>query len=245
MTTDKRSKYGGPSQSPVWWIGVAAVSLGLFLLIVIFGLVIHNASAIGHHTILQVGLATCQKLVHNLTTDKDALRDERDQIKINASRMTNEMQALQSNYITLNASRNALQQQVTKLNQSKTGTLCHLGWKMFNNKCYYASEKGVTKNWNNSRKDCQQRRADLVIITTKDELDFVTKIYDRTWIGLSDIQREGKWKWVDGSDLEGNGFWQTGEPNNSGDENCVEISRRNGDWNDAQCKVEIPWICEA
>lgn len=96
-----------------------------------------------------------------------------------------------------------------------------------------------------SRKDCRERQADLVIITTKAELDFVKKTYAITWIGLSDKQQEGKWKWVDGTDLVGGGFWQAGEPNNSdGNEDCVEVSRSASAWNDAPCDRRFAWVCE-
>lgn len=121
---------------------------------------------------------------------------------------------------------------------------CHLGWKKFNKKCYYVSSNGVSKTWANSRKDCQERGADLVIITTKEELDFVKKSYSVTWIGLSRRQGGG-WTWVDGTDLEGEGFWQDDEPNNAdGNENCVEVSRDMAAWNDVPCSRKFSWVCE-
>lgn len=121
--------------------------------------------------------------------------------------------------------------------------LCYQGWLKFNNKCYYASEKGTTKTWEDSRKDCLQRGADLAIPTTNDELDFVAKLYSRAWIGLSDTLEEGKWRWVDGTHLSGSGFWVSGEPN-SASEHCVELYDSNGKWNDAYCSITNPWICE-
>lgn len=101
----------------------------------------------------------------------------------------------------------------------------------------------MTKTWEDSRKDCLQRRADLAIITTKDELDFVAKLSSTAWIGLSDTQEEGKWKWVDGAHLLGSGFWRQGEPNGA-TEHCVELYNSNGEWNDAYCSKNNPWICE-
>ncbi|XP_018535589.1 CD209 antigen-like protein E [Lates calcarifer] len=244
MAPDDRSKYGWLPQIPVWWIGAAAVCLGFLLLLVILGLVAQNGRAISHWKKLQVGLMECENLVYNLTKDRDALRDERDQLKRNSSSLKKELDVLQSQYKAVAASRDKLQEDVRRLNHSKTERICYQGWIKFNNKCYYASDKGAAKTWEESRKDCLQRRADLVIITTKDELVFVSKFYSRTWIGLSDMQQENKWRWVDGSDLEGRGFWQSGEPNNVGNEDCVELSNPNGEWNDMPCENEIPWMCE-
>ncbi|XP_023141772.3 low affinity immunoglobulin epsilon Fc receptor-like [Amphiprion ocellaris] len=320
---DKRSKYGWRSQCPVWWIRAAAVCLGLLLLLVILGLVAHNASAIGQQDSLLDHLMKREKLIHNLTTDNSALRDELNQMKVKSSRLTKEMEELQREYKTVVASRDHLLQEYTTLNSSSayalasaisqqhsllddlkkreklihnlttdnsalrdelnqtkvkssrltkemeelqreyktvaasrdhlqevkmlnsntTCKVCPSEWIPFDNKCYYASPRGKTKNWEDSRKDCLQRGADLVMPTTREELNFVTRIYDRTWIGLSDKKNEGKWLWVDGSELQ-TGFWQTGEPNNERNEDCAEISRTTGEWNDVLCSSKLPWICE-
>uniref|UniRef100_A0A3Q1JUY6 C-type lectin domain-containing protein n=1 Tax=Anabas testudineus TaxID=64144 RepID=A0A3Q1JUY6_ANATE len=90
-------------------------------------------------------------------------------------------------YNTVAASRDKLQEEL----KSRTDKLCYQGWVKFNDKCYFASENG--------------RRAKLVIISTKDELNFVAKLYSKAWIGLFDTQEEGKWKWVDGTHLIGSG----------------------------------------
>uniref|UniRef100_A0A3Q1EE19 CD209 antigen-like protein E n=1 Tax=Acanthochromis polyacanthus TaxID=80966 RepID=A0A3Q1EE19_9TELE len=239
--TEERFKYGWRSQCPVWWIRAAAVCLGLLLLIVIFGLVAHNASAIGQQDSLLDHLMKCEKLIHNLTTDNYALRDELNQMKVNSSRLTKEMEELQREYKTVRRSALVNDEEYTTLNSSSACKVCQRGWIKFNNKCYYASEKGQAKNWEDSRKDCLKRGVDLVMPTTKEELDFVARIYEKTWIGLSDKKHEGTWLWVDGSRLV-TGFWQTGEPNNAGDEDCAEFI--NGKWNDALCSLTVPWICE-
>ncbi|AWO96891.1 C-type lectin domain family 4 member E [Scophthalmus maximus] len=243
MVADTRSRYRLLSQSTVWWIGAAAACLGLLLLTVILSLVAQNGGAIRHGNKPQVCLMECENLVYNLTKDKDALRDERDQLRINASNLTKAIEVLQSQYNTVSASRDKLQEDVRRLNVSREDQLCPQGLMPFNNKCYFASAKGAAKTWEDSRKDCLERRADLVIITTKEELDFVTNLCSRTWIGLSDTQQEGKWKWVDGTDLVGVGNWHTGEPNDIGNEDCVEISPSDGKWNDVPCTEKLSWIC--
>uniref|UniRef100_A0A3Q0RZL8 C-type lectin domain-containing protein n=1 Tax=Amphilophus citrinellus TaxID=61819 RepID=A0A3Q0RZL8_AMPCI len=121
---------------------------------------------------------------------------------------------------------------ITNIFVLSVGEVCRPAWIRFNSKCYYVSEHGQTKSWESSRRDCIARGADLVIITTAVELYFVKTVRGRTWIGLSDTQQEGKWKWVDGSDLV-HGFWNSREPNSSGDEDCAEIVGSNGEWNDA------------
>lgn len=96
------------------------------------------------------------------------------------------------------------------------------------------SPSGITKTWEGSRKDCEERGADLVIIDTREELDFVKKNYDTTWIGLRREANGNTWKWMDGTVLVGDGFWREDEPNNAdGDEDCVELSQSVSAWKDS------------
>ncbi|XP_067234469.1 CD209 antigen-like protein E [Chanodichthys erythropterus] len=71
-------------------------------------------------------------------------------------------------------------------------------------------------------------------------------IKDRVWIGLTDIENEGRMKWVDNSPLN-EGFWYKDEPNNAGgDEDCVELmpSGTIQSWNDLKCSEKRKGICE-
>lgn len=42
---------------------------------------------------------------------------------------------------------------------------CPRGWLMFTSRCYYVSSQ--RRSWDNSRRDCQQRGADLVVIESR------------------------------------------------------------------------------
>ncbi|MCB9569952.1 MAG: CotH kinase family protein [Myxococcales bacterium] len=64
------------------------------------------------------------------------------------------------------------------------------------------------------------------------------------WIGLSDIQQEGTFVWSDGTPLDFTA-WNEGEPNNSGNEDCVNLPKWSGGlWNDLKCSTVRPYICK-
>ncbi|XP_042288924.1 CD209 antigen-like protein A [Thunnus maccoyii] len=117
------------------------------------------------------------------------------------------------------------------------------GWVYFHPSLYYISS--IKKTWQESRDDCHQRDADLVIINSKEEQDFTRKFHKLTWIGLT--KRETIWKWVDGTQLT-KSYWSPGEPNGyeGKTEDCVEIRfhDKENSWNDIPCKDQNFWICE-
>ncbi|KAF5892650.1 antigen like protein, partial [Clarias magur] len=77
-----------------------------------------------------------------------------------------------------------------------------LGWTYSNSSVYIIINE--QKSWTESRQNCIEREADLVIINSKEEQEFVTKLRGsgkRAWIGLRGRDRENKWKWVDDTTL--------------------------------------------
>ena len=99
--------------------------------------------------------------------------------------------------------------------------------------------------WNEARAhtetlSCEGYAAHLVTLETEAENTFVADLLHRTgldgssWIGCSDVEVEGEWRWVTGA-LVADGFvgWDTGEPNDSGGEDHGEfVSTPEGKWND-------------
>ncbi|KTF79660.1 hypothetical protein cypCar_00048626, partial [Cyprinus carpio] len=118
------------------------------------------------------------------------------------------------------------------------------GWKCHQSSLYFISSE--RKNWTESRRYCTERAADLIIINNTEEQDFVKNISGGSgyfWIGLTDIEVEGRWKWVDGSTLTSR-FWESGEPNsNQGKEEDCAINYSAG-WADFPCDYTSKWICE-
>ncbi|RXN06845.1 CD209 antigen-like protein [Labeo rohita] len=115
-------------------------------------------------------------------------------------------------------------------------------WMHYESNLYYFS--CVKKNWTESRRYCTERGADLIIINNREEQEFVKKQAgdnNRVWIGLTDIDVEGTWKWVDGSPLT-SGFWMSAEPGGHRGENCALTVV--GEWADYPCTEEFNWVCE-
>ncbi|KAB0356302.1 hypothetical protein FD755_000156 [Muntiacus reevesi] len=136
-------------------------------------------------------------------------------------------------------------QHLTRMNATLAG-LCHpcpQNWEFFDGSCYFFS--WTQSDWRSAVSACLLIGAHLVIIESTEEEKFLNFWYARnnkpTWIGLSDHHNEGSWRWVDDSPVQLS-FWKKGEPNNHGDEDCVEL--HNDGWNDGRCVTENPWICE-
>ncbi|XP_048024785.1 CD209 antigen-like protein 2 [Megalobrama amblycephala] len=116
-------------------------------------------------------------------------------------------------------------------------------WIYYKSSLYFISTEN--KSWTESRRYCTERGADLIIINNREEQGFVKKISAgvNVWIGLTDGDVEGRWKWVDSSTLTA-GFWASGEPNSYGgiNEDCA-VNYEPG-WADYPCNHLMQWVCE-
>ncbi|XP_068563093.1 C-type lectin domain family 4 member F-like isoform X2 [Cebidichthys violaceus] len=121
-----------------------------------------------------------------------------------------------------------------------------------------------SKSWQDSRADCIGRGADLAVIDSMEEqvnlFEYLPKRDPSVrpwwsgqvgvWIGLTDIQTEDNWVWVNNVTLQNETYWIGGEPNNhgaSGSEDCAALmNRRNpkATWYDARCQDNKEWLCE-
>ncbi|XP_031693490.1 C-type lectin domain family 4 member E-like isoform X1 [Oncorhynchus kisutch] len=125
------------------------------------------------------------------------------------------------------------------------------GWNKFDSCWYFVSSE--RKTWSESRQDCVERGADLVIVNSREKQRFLFALNKRAWIGLTDRETEGSWKWVDGTPLVTR-YWTIDQPNNGGSvstfpgEDCA-VLRKGQDqpentWNYINCAVKSICICE-
>ncbi|XP_034149728.1 C-type lectin domain family 4 member E-like [Esox lucius] len=149
---------------------------------------------------------------------------------------------LNTRYDNLTNERDQLQTSCINLTKST----CFQHWIKSGSGCYYIFTD--YKTWTDSRQDCLDRGGDLVIINSREEQEFITRLGYKVWIGLTDRDVEGTWRWVNGSPLT-TSYWINEEPNDAGGtEDCAEIrmteSEPFGAWNDAPCQIPKRWICE-
>ncbi|XP_036845294.1 C-type lectin domain family 4 member M-like [Oncorhynchus mykiss] len=126
---------------------------------------------------------------------------EKNPLQTSYNTKTKERDQLQTSYNTLTKERDQLQKDRDDL-MSKFSNLkqkCPEGWQKFESSWYFLST--VKKPWRESRQDCLERGADLVIVNSDMEQEFLFGLTKRAWIGLTDSVTEGTWKWVDGTPL--------------------------------------------
>ncbi|XP_048343469.1 hepatic lectin-like [Sphaerodactylus townsendi] len=118
-------------------------------------------------------------------------------------------------------------------------------WEYFNRTCYYFSLEKLS--WMQAKSRCDEQQSQLVVIKSMAEQNFIqTRTRnERYWIGLTDRDTEGVWRWVDESDYYSNFvYWKPGEPNDSlRNEDCAHVWN-NGEWNDVYCTYLCYYICE-
>uniref|UniRef100_A0A672N1X3 C-type lectin domain-containing protein n=1 Tax=Sinocyclocheilus grahami TaxID=75366 RepID=A0A672N1X3_SINGR len=170
------------------------------------------------------------------------LAQEKDQLLIRNTELTEKTDQLLNKIVNLTEARDQQVSKSMQLTKERDGLLSsNYGWIYYQSNLYFVSSE--KKSWTESRRYCMERGADLIIINNREEQDFVQKISANAnvWIGLTDIDVEGRWKWVDGSTLT-TGFWDPREPNGHRGENCALTYLP--EWADYPCSDLFLWICE-
>ncbi|CAL8329397.1 unnamed protein product [Boreogadus saida] len=94
---------------------------------------------------------------------------------------------------------------------------------------------------------CKQDCQDLVVVDSKEEMDFISRYYEAAWLGATDEANEGMWRWVDGTVLSvDNPSWSRGKFDGGKDKNCLRKVRGypNIKWTDERCEANSYGLCE-
>nr|XP_024656163.1 CD209 antigen-like protein E [Maylandia zebra] len=129
-------------------------------------------------------------------------KSENNKLHFKHNKLNHSYNELQTEHQETKRLNSQLQEEVKKLKE-KIEEKCPEGWMRFGCSCYFKSTE--KKTWSDSRRACQDKGADLVMINSKEEQEFVNELNLRgeSWIGLEAKQTSGgyEWEWVDGSAL--------------------------------------------
>ncbi|XP_044874138.1 C-type lectin domain family 4 member F-like isoform X2 [Mauremys mutica] len=127
------------------------------------------------------------------------------------------------------------------------------GWRFYGGNLYYFSQE--RKSWDEAEQFCVSQDSHLTSVSSQAEQEFLSSDTkgQNHWIGLTDRETEGSWRWADGTEYRADasrGFWGENQPDNwdqgiGGREDCVHIHSINRNlWNDANCVLPSMWICK-
>uniref|UniRef100_A0AAX7UBJ6 C-type lectin domain-containing protein n=1 Tax=Astatotilapia calliptera TaxID=8154 RepID=A0AAX7UBJ6_ASTCA len=174
--------------------------------------------------------------VDQLLTSYNNLTTEREQLLTSYNNKVKERDQLQTRFEDMTKNRDNLQRKLQD---------CRENWVAFSDSLYQVSSE--KKSWEESRQDCLQKGAHLMIINRREEqvCNFVNQFKKSLWIGLTDSETDGRWKWVDGTRMT-TSYWNRGEPNGGRTENCgqIKVYDSQNSWNDETCSDKHFWICE-
>jgi hypothetical protein len=113
------------------------------------------------------------------------------------------------------------------------------------------------RSWNDARARCQAVGAQLAHIDNATENGFMRgQLVLDAWVGGSDSQAEGQWRWSDdqaqfwqggvtGSAVSGRyANWKLGQPNDFLGEDCSALMKLDGRWDDRSCAIAGDYVCE-
>ena len=110
-------------------------------------------------------------------------------------------------------------------------------------KCFTLVHNSPSRTWNQSKFECSEQDQSLASVLSQSEEGLVVTVFPNlaVWVGLNDIENEGQFVWVDGSNFT-SVDWYPGYPLNSSDSNCVYVY--NGQYVDIGCYYQLNWhIC--
>ena len=137
----------------------------------------------------------------------------------------------------------------TECESIKCAAACQDDWEEHGGHCYLWSDSQLKKSWADAEEFCQKKGGHLASVTSEaiNEYIFEEKrkrgLSSHLWLGGTDMQMEGVWRWSDGSTWKFSA-WKQGQPNNGSKEHClIQVGHNVKEWNDYWCTDENNFVC--
>ena len=124
------------------------------------------------------------------------------------------------------------------------------GWEEKAGHCFFWP--GLQMTWAEAEKFCNAKLCHLASVTNQEIHNFIrSKVNPENsasffWVGGTDQEEEGEWKWTDGSDWSYTKWaTQPKQPDDAhNDEDCLQITLNDFDgWNDINCGNNYQFVC--
>ncbi|XP_058239977.1 C-type lectin domain family 12 member B-like [Hemibagrus wyckioides] len=178
---------------------------------------------------------------NSLNIEKDDILDkltgEKNELQAENIKLNNALDKLRTRYNTIEQDNVFLQKKLDALDTQEKHR-----WQMFGSSIYYFS---MRKSWTESRQDCREKDADLVIIDSEEEQEFINEKLGSSlaWIGLS---HSYSWNWVDSTPLHSR--YRANELNSYVNTMRCAVTayqqNRMEHWFDENCNKRFVWVCE-
>ncbi|XP_028282370.1 C-type lectin domain family 10 member A-like [Parambassis ranga] len=184
---------------------------------------------------------------NNLTAGNQNLQLKNQQLEMDKKNLTAQLENMEKAEMALNISRAQWSyDQYCKINDENRG--CQSGWRRSSQSNCYAVNNAAPpdqRSWEKAREDCRGKISDLVVVVNEAEKNYVSSISwpiggvnPGYWLGLR--VEDGKWKWVDGSDLTDLSWIQQ----LSATEGQCAMSVPGNGWKSVSCNETKAWICK-
>ncbi|XP_019622030.1 PREDICTED: uncharacterized protein LOC109468216 [Branchiostoma belcheri] len=127
---------------------------------------------------------------------------------------------------------------------------CPAGYRPFQQNCFKAFPQ-TKPDYTWAMKACQAEGGRLAMPKDAATNAFLVQLKNAVrndaafYIGLSDQNAEGQWRFADGTALGSYNNWNPGEPNNVRNEDCATLlPGYGGKWNDLSCSSNLRYICQ-
>ncbi|XP_034073340.1 C-type lectin domain family 12 member B-like isoform X2 [Gymnodraco acuticeps] len=188
------------------------------------------------YTVSESNVKSLSAGVKELTTRNQELETEKKNLK-------QQIQNMETTWNELNVSRAQWSiDEYCKQPGNQTCKACQDGWKHTESGCYVYNDAHLPnqKTWEEAQEDCRGKNSDLAVAHHLEEKEaIITNSLGSNgfWIGLR--VEDGKWKWVDGSNLSDSSWIVP-----PADGRCALFFKDRNKWSSVSCGATHQWICQ-
>ena len=127
---------------------------------------------------------------------------------------------------------------------------CQEDWEANGQYCYFWSNS--SDGWNDAEQICRGKGGHLASVTSSAANEYILRELakrasaEELWIGGTDEELEGTWKWTDGS-AWGFSFWDEDRPSTNRNQNCLQYysyhNHNRTKWYDYGCDQLLRFLC--